>query len=53
LKQLDGGDVMVVLGLAMLGAGLGAYDWRLALVVCGGILLALGLVSALRTGRKG
>lgn len=41
-------DVIVVLGLAALGAGLGGYDWRLALIVCGTILLGAGLFAELR-----
>jgi hypothetical protein len=36
-------DALIMIGLVMIGAGLGAYDWRLALVVCGFLLLALGV----------
>lgn len=39
------------MGLVMLGAGLGGYDWRLALVVLGALLLVLGLVGAWGVGR--
>lgn len=48
MKRVDVSDVLVVFGLALLAGGLGAYDWRLALVVCGLILLAVGLVGAVR-----
>lgn len=48
MKRIDLADVMVVLGLALLAGGLGAYDWRLALIVCGAILLLVGLVAVLR-----
>lgn len=41
-------DLMIVLGLALLAGGLAAYDWRLALVVCGLVLLLLGLAGAMR-----
>lgn len=48
MKQVDLSDAMVMLGLALLAGGLAAYDWRLALVVCGLILLVVGLVGAMR-----
>jgi type IV secretory pathway VirB2 component (pilin) len=41
-------DLMIVLGLALLAGGLAAFDWRLAMVVCGLVLLLLGLVGAIR-----
>jgi hypothetical protein len=44
---------MVILGLAMLGGGLGGYDWRLALVVCGALLLVFGLVAGWRAAKGG
>ena len=43
VRRLDLADWMVILGLAMLAAGLGGYDWRLALVVCGAVLVVFGL----------
>lgn len=43
MKHIDLTDVMVVAGLAMVAGGLGAYDWRLALIVCGAVLLLIGL----------
>lgn len=49
--DIDLVDVMIVAGLVMIGAGLGAYDWRLALVVCGAVLLFLGLVAGWRAAR--
>lgn len=48
MKRIDMSDVLVVLGLALLAGGLGAYDWRLALMVCGLVLLVLGLAGAAR-----
>lgn len=48
MRRIDLSDVMVIVGLALLAGGLGAYDWRLACVVCGLVLLALGLMGALR-----
>lgn len=41
-------DGMIMLGLVLLGVGLGAYDWRLALVVCGALLFVVGLVTGWR-----
>jgi hypothetical protein len=43
MTRFDLVDGMLVLGLLMIGAGLGGFDWRLALMVCGFLLLALGL----------
>jgi hypothetical protein len=43
MGKLDIIDGLIMVGLVMIGAGLGAYDWRLALVVCGFLLLALGV----------
>ena len=45
---VDLSDVMLVLGVILLGAGLAAYDWRLALVVLGVLLLIGGFVTAWR-----
>ncbi len=47
-SRIDLQDVLVVVGLAMLAGGLAAFDWRLALVVCGAVLLAVGLTGAMR-----
>lgn len=44
--RIDLADVLVAVGWVMLAAGLAGYDWRLALVVCGVVLLAVGLWSA-------
>lgn len=51
-SQLDGNDVLVVLGLTLLGAGLAAYSWRLALGVIGGLLVLIGLAGAWRKGAR-
>lgn len=48
MKRIDGSDVMTILGLALLCGGLAAFDWRLALIACGLVLLLLGLAGALR-----
>lgn len=46
--KLDGSDVLTILGLALLCGGLAAFDWRLALIACGLVLLFLGLMGALK-----
>lgn len=51
MKRIDLVDVMTVLGLLMIGAGLGAVDWRLALVVCGALLLVFGVWAGWRAAR--
>ena len=48
MGKLDIIDGLIMIGLGMIGAGLGAYDWRLALVVCGFLLLALGVLFGWR-----
>lgn len=47
-SRVDVRDVMVVVGFVLLAGGLGGYDWRLALVVCGVVLLVMGLWMAAR-----
>jgi hypothetical protein len=48
MKRIDGSDVMTILGLALLCSGLVAFDWRLALIAFGLVLLLLGLAGAMR-----
>ena len=48
MKRVDGSDVMTIFGLALLCGGLAAFDWRLALIACGLVLLVLGLAGAVR-----
>lgn len=48
MKRLDASDVWVALGLAAIAVGLGSYDWRIAAVVVGVLVLAIGLVASLR-----
>ena len=45
MKRIDGSDVMTIIGLALLCGGLAAFDWRLALIACGLVLLLLGLAG--------
>lgn len=53
MSTIDEGDVAGVVGLVLVGVGLAAYDWRLALVVVGLILLGLAVVGAWRDGGQG
>lgn len=54
MKRADLADVLVFVGLALLAGGLAAYDWRVALVACGGLLFAVGFAAAWqRRGRDG
>ena len=46
----DLSDGLVVGGLLLLGFGLGMVSVELALCVVGGLLMALGLVGAVRKG---
>lgn len=50
MKRVDLADLVVIIGLAMMAAGLAAFDWRLAAVVIGLMLLVIGLVGAARRG---
>ena len=47
-EPFDGTDTLIVVGLMLLAAGLAAYDWRIAAVVTGVILMMIGLVVAVR-----
>lgn len=48
---VDRTDVLVLVGLALLGAGLWLYWPPLALMVIGGLLLAIGLAGAVWRSR--
>jgi len=48
MKRVDGNDVMIVLGLAMVAAGVGLWSVPAALCVVGASLFALGLAGAMR-----
>ena len=50
MRDIDLGDILGAVGLAMIAGGLAAWDWRVALVVVGAILLALALAGAVRQG---
>lgn len=51
MKRFDASDVLVVFGLAMFAGGLGAFDWRLALVAVGFVVLIVGLAALARSER--
>ena len=42
-------DWVELAGMAGVGFGVGFYDWRMALVVCGVIVLAYSLIGRLRS----
>ena len=48
VKRVTGTDGLVAVGLVMLAVGIAAYDWRIALIVCGGLLAALGIAGSIR-----
>jgi hypothetical protein len=47
-NRFDFSDLLIIVGLSLLCGGLACYDWRLALIIGGVVLLALGLVAAER-----
>lgn len=51
--MIDGFDVMALVGLGMLGAGLWMVSPALSLSVTGGILIAGGVLGAGLRARKG
>lgn len=51
--KVDLHDVVFIVGLGLLAGGVWAYDWRLALIVCGVILVSLGLLGVKRRGHTG
>lgn len=48
MKRIDAADVLVIVGLAVLAGGLGAFDLRLAVVAVGAVMLFVGLAAAMR-----
>lgn len=50
---VDRNDARVVLGLALLGAGIGSHDIGLALIVLGCLVLLLGIYGSMFGGRQG
>jgi hypothetical protein len=51
MTRFDLVDVMVFVGLGLMAAGLAAFDWRLALLVCGALLFVFGLYAGWRAAR--
>lgn len=47
-NRFDFSDLLILVGLGLLCGGLACYDWRLALVVGGAVLLLIGLMAASR-----
>ena len=47
-NRFDLSDLLIILGLGLLCGGLACYDWRLALIVSGAVLLGIGLRAAER-----
>ena len=48
MKEITLPDIMLIVGLVFLVAGVAAFDWRLALIVCGVLLLAGGVFGMAR-----
>ena len=48
MKAVSLPDVLLVAGFVFLVGGIAAFDWRLALIVGGGLLLAGGIAGMLR-----
>ena len=52
LKNIDGYDILISLGILTLGIGIGFVSIPIALMVTGGILMALGILGAAAKGRN-
>jgi len=39
MSNIDARDALLAVGLGMLSAGVGFFDWRLGLIVCGAVLM--------------
>lgn len=53
MKSADRADVLVLLGLVLIGAALAwGAGWPGVLGFVGGLMLAFGLVLAMRAGRR-
>lgn len=51
-RKAAGTDGMFAAGLLLVAAGLAFFDWRVALVFVGGVLMALAVMSARRGGME-
>ena len=48
MKRFDVNDILWLAGLVLLLVGLAYYDWRIAAIVAGVILLTLGIIGSVR-----
>ena len=48
MKDITLPDILLIVGFAFLAGGVSAFDWRLALIVCGVLLLAGGAFGVVR-----
>ena len=48
MKNITLPDILLIAGFLFLTGGIAAFDWRLALIVCGVLLLAGGVVGMAR-----
>jgi hypothetical protein len=51
MDNIDARDALLAVGLGMLSVGVGAYDWRLGLIVCGVVLMIGWAAPYLRRGK--
>lgn len=48
--RISGVDLLFLGGLLLLAAGLFAFDWRVAAIVVGGLLIVVSLAATWRKG---
>ena len=45
-------DIAGLLGLACITAGIACYDWRAALIVCGGVAFVGSIIGSILGGKN-
>ena len=49
MKNITAADLVFWIGLIMVGVGISfKYDWDVSLMICGSIMLTIGLLGAIR-----
>lgn len=51
MRRLDETDVLALLGLGLLALGIAAFDWRIACIVTGTLILAFSVTMVFRAPR--
>ncbi len=48
--KIDGNDILIILGLGIVGTGIGMLSIPAALIVVGGLMMVMGIFGSIRKG---